>query len=234
MTLTQLGVSIIPLPCHAPSFLPSISECARLLTPKTRAIVIVTPSNPTGAVYPPALIAELATLAASHGVPLIIDETYRDFLPASSRAHNLFSQPDWSSSIVQLSSFSKSYAIPGHRLGSIVASPLFLKEVMKTLDCLQINPPRVAQKAIAWAVEGIRGWREEKRDELAARQELFRELVEGTGWDVMSGSAYFAMVRHPFVGERSQEVSRRLAQYGGVITLPGEFEQKDVARRRGA
>lgn len=92
----------------------------------------------------------------------------------------------------------RSYALPGHRLGALVASHSLLTQVSKLLDCLQICPARPAQRALAWAVDGTRPWREGTRRELEARQRVFREGVEGVeGWEVVTGGAYFAYVRRP-------------------------------------
>ncbi|BGP13189.1 hypothetical protein JCM10213_000231 [Rhodosporidiobolus nylandii] len=222
MTLTQLGLSLVPLPCHPPSFLPSPAECEALLTPATRAIVLVSPNNPTGAVYPPPLLREFADLAERRGVALVLDETYREFVDGW--PHDLFAETHWRRYLVHLFSFSKSYAIPGHRLGALIASPTLLVQVNKTLDCLQICPARPAQRAVEWAVEATRSWREGVRDELKQRQELFREMLsEVDGWEVETGAAYFAYVKHPFPGASSQLVAQRLAQHVGVVVLPGTF-----------
>lgn len=112
MTLHQLGIATVPLTCSAPSFLPSPTLCATLITPKTRAILLVTPNNPTGAIYPPALIREFAKLARDRKVALVVDETYREFLsPGSGRPHELFAAEEadehWRTYLVQLFSFSK-------------------------------------------------------------------------------------------------------------------------------
>jgi len=223
MTLTQLGVSIVPLHCRAPDFLPSVDECAALITPKTRALVLVSPNNPTGALYPPSLLAQFAALAQRSALPLILDETYADFVPGGARPHELLAAPGWGAFLVRLFSLSKSYAVPGHRLGAIVAAPAFLAQVQKTLDCLQICPARPAQAAVAWAVEGVRAWREGVRDELEQRQARFKGLVAGVdGWEVMVGSAYFAWVRHPFEGVGSEVVAARLGEHVGLVVLPGE------------
>lgn len=216
MTLTQLSLHVIPLPCLSPDFLPSLTLCRSLITSKTKAIVLVTPNNPTGAIYPPALIAEFAELAREKGIALVLDETYREFL--DQRPHNLFvDSRDWRGVLIHLFSFSKyvpfpflssffatlltlaihirSYAIPGHRLGALVASPTFLTQVAKTLDCLQINPARVAQEVCEWGIEGIREWRNEVRREISERGEIFRKVMEGVeGWRVESAGAYYAYV----------------------------------------
>jgi aspartate/methionine/tyrosine aminotransferase len=84
MALAMRGVAAIPLPCRAEDgFLPDLDRAAALLdaNPAIRALLLVTPNNPTGAVYPPALIERLAALCRARGLWLVLDETYRDFLP---------------------------------------------------------------------------------------------------------------------------------------------------------
>lgn len=106
MTLTQLGINPVPLPCAPPSFLPSPALCKSLITPRTRAIVLITPNNPTGAIYPAELIKEFGELARESGVALVVDETYREFLQG--RPHELFvDAPEWRGFLVHLFSFSK-------------------------------------------------------------------------------------------------------------------------------
>lgn len=81
-------------------------------------------------------------LARSQNVALILDETYRDFVTPTDDAphpHELFAQ-DWRSNLIHLFSFSKSYAIPGQRLGAIVAAPSFLAHLVTTvLDSIQVR-----------------------------------------------------------------------------------------------
>lgn len=74
MVLAQLGITTVPLVCHAPSFQPSPKDCEALITEKTRAIVLVTPNNPTGAIYTDELLHEFAELAIRRGVALVLGE----------------------------------------------------------------------------------------------------------------------------------------------------------------
>mgnify|MGYP001205345763 FL=1 len=224
MILDMLGIEARILPVRADSgFIPDPDEAAALIDARTRAIVLVTPNNPTGAVIPPATVDRFAELAASRGLALVLDETYRDFLPeGQARAHHLFAG-DWGATLVQLYSFSKAHAVPGHRLGSVVAAPGLIREIEKILDCLQICPARAAQPVIAWAVEALRPWREAQRQELARRARLAAaELAQAPGWRLDSIGAYFAYVAHPF-GPDATAAARRLALEGGVLGLPASY-----------
>lgn len=226
MTLDMLGIETRVLPCHgADGFVPDPDLAERLIDARTRALVLVSPNNPTGAVYPPGVIERFASLARRRRIALVLDETYRDFLPPEqTRAHALFDDSRWGQTLVQLYSFSKSYAIPGHRLGAIVASPAFIGEVAKILDSLQICPARPAQRVVAWAIEAMRPWREAQRTELASRAQACREaLANGNRWRIGSIGAYFAMLEHPFEDAPSAVIAEQLASLAGVLGLPGSY-----------
>lgn len=225
MTADMLGVTVKALPCRAAEgFVPRVEDARALIGPATRAIVLITPNNPTGATYPDAVLQQFHDLAAQTGVTLVLDETYRDFQPAGvDRPHDLFTRPDWRGTTIQLYSFSKSYAVPGHRLGAIVADPRLLAEVIKVLDCMMICPPRPAQAAVAWAVEGLRPWREEVRAAINRRGTLFARVIAGApNWSISAMGAYFAYVRHPW-DCTADRAAAALAEQAGLITLPGSF-----------
>ena len=226
MTLGMLGIKAEPLPCQAANgFVPSCADAEKLITPSTRAIVLVTPNNPTGAIYPAETVAEFAALCRKRGLWLVVDETYRDFLaPDHGAPHRLFSAPDWRDNILQLYSFSKSYCIPGHRTGAITGGPTILDEIAKVLDCVQICAPRAAQKALTWAIPSLDDWRAANTAEILRRVTAFKNafalLPE---WRIDSIGAYFAYVAHPFTGIPVQRVAERLASERGVLGLPGPY-----------
>src|SRR5208337_763054 len=105
-----------------------------------------------------------AALCRDRGLWLLIDETYRDFRPDATAPHGLFADPSWRDFFIHLYSFSKAYCVPGHRVGAVVAGPAFRAELDKVLDTLQICPSRTPQAALAWAVEGLRAWRDGNRE----------------------------------------------------------------------
>ncbi|NBO20908.1 MAG: aminotransferase, partial [Rhodobacteraceae bacterium] len=128
MWFDMQGVRSVPL-ATGPGLIPEAGAARALITPRTRAIVLVSPNNPGGAEYPGETLAEFAALAREAGLALIVDETYRDFDARPGRPHDLFTDPDWDDTFVQLYSFSKAYRLTGHRVGAIVASARRLAEV---------------------------------------------------------------------------------------------------------
>jgi len=226
MSLDMLGIEPRPLPCLPENgFVPRVEDAEALIDEKVRAIVLVTPNNPTGAVYPAHVIEGFADLCAKRGIYLVIDETYRDFLPQGmNRAHGLFTGDAWRQNVIQLYSFSKSYAIPGHRMGAITADAALVGEIVKILDCVQICAPRAAQAVLPWAIEALRGWREENRAEINRRAQVFQAALSALPeWRIESLGAYFAYLRHPFAGAKAQAVAEKLATERGVLCLPGSY-----------
>lgn len=225
MMCDMLGVAVRPLPLDpAAGFLPDPEAAAAAIGPRTRAIVIVSPNNPTGATLPPERIAAFLDLARTRGVRLVLDETYRDFLPeGAGRPHGLFGVPDWRDHLVHLYSFSKSYAVPGHRVGALATGPALMGEIAKVQDCLQICAPRAAQAALAWAIPATRDWRAANRRTINARAASFRDQIAALdGWRIDQIGAYFAYLRHPF-DRPSEQVAAALAAERGVLVLPGSW-----------
>lgn len=193
----------------------------------------------TGAIYPPDLIGEFAALAYAHSLPLIIDETYRDFIihgpphrlftptpishPSHPTSNGILSQSwSWRQTLIHLFSFSKSYCIPGHRVGLIVASPALSPALNTALDNIQICAPRPAQRALAGLLPSLRPFVHENARAIEARHRLFKACLPPR-WHIGSQGAYYAFVKHPFRDVDSADVCRRLAQEIGVISLPAGF-----------
>ncbi|OJF97868.1 aminotransferase [Pararhizobium antarcticum] len=225
-TLAMLGIDIELVPCDPyDGFLPDIEAIAAALKPGIRALALVSPNNPTGAVYPPDLLSRIHDLCRANGTWLILDETYRDFLPLDSAApHSLFSVDGWQDSFIGLYSFSKSYCIPGHRLGAITAGPALIEQIAKVMDNLQICAPRSAQAALAKAIPALEGWRADNRIEISKRSDALKQVMSRlSGWRLQAIGAYFAYVRHPYPDIRSEFVAEKLAKVAGVVCLPGDF-----------
>ncbi|MEM9744436.1 MAG: aminotransferase [Pseudomonadota bacterium] len=227
MWLEMQGIDAIHLPFREDrSGIPDPEEAAELLTDTTRAVLLVSPSNPTGAVYPPAIIKAFAELAAERGIALILDETYRDFLDdADGPPHDLFRDPAWGETVVQLYSFSKTFSLTGYRVGAVTAGPRVLEAVAKIMDTVQICTPRISQDA---ALEGLRSawpWIAEQRAALAQREAALRTLFKAgdLGYELISAGGYFGYVRHPFPGRGAVDVAKSLADDHNVLCLPGTY-----------
>lgn len=206
-----------------PDLVPSPEAAEALITTRTRAIVIVTPGNPTGVTIPPEVIAGFYEVAKRHDVALILDETYRSFRGTTERAHELFADPDWARTLVSLHSFSKDLAIPGYRVGAVVASPELNREVMKLLDCVAICPPRVGQEA-AWAGLALaREWRRARANEATDKQRALEKVLADRpgGFELLSCGGFFGWVRHPYAERDTDSVVRDLISRYDTLVISG-------------
>jgi len=220
MWLSMAGFRARPLPT-GDGLMPDPQDAARLINDRTRAIVLVTPNNPGGVEYPADLIASFRDLARSHGLALIVDETYRDFLSTEGRPHDLFADPDWSDTVIQLYSFSKSYRLTGHRVGALVAGPQVVAEVEKFLDTVTICPAQLGQHAALWGIAHLDDWLAGERAEILRRRQAMIDGFAGRpGWDLLGCGAYFAYLRHPF-RDASDVVARRMVDEAAILCLPG-------------
>lgn len=219
MWLDMTGVRAVPLPCDA-AMIPDPDTAAGLITDATRAIVLVTPNNPTGAEYPPETLAAFRDLARARGIALVVDETYRDFHSRSGPPHDLIADPDWSDTVISLYSFSKTYRLTGHRVGAVIASADLLRQMEKFQDTAIICPNMLGQTAALWGMRNLSQWVASERDEILDRRAAVGEhLGPLPGWDILGLGAYFAFVSHPF-DSPSDTVARRLVREAGVLALP--------------
>lgn len=235
MALDMIGGRAVALPTDQ-AMLPDIDAASQLITERTRAIALISPNNPTGVEYPPALIVAFFDLCQAHGLTLILDETYRDFHSSTAAPHDLFTRSDWADTLVQLYSFSKAYRLTGHRVGAMVASQSRLAEVEKYLDTVTICPAQIGQYAALWGMRNLGDWLAGERREILARgQSIRQEIAPLTelGWKLRGAGAYFAYLDHPFDAP-SDQIAQKLVQTAGVLMLPGTMftPENDMAGKR--
>ena len=224
MWLDMAGVTTVPLPA-GPGLIPDAALAATLITPRTRAIVLVSPNNPGGSEYPAETLTAFRDLARSHGLALIVDETYRDFDSRTGRPHALFTDADWADTFIHLYSFSKAYRLTGHRVGAVIASTDRLAQIEKFLDTVAICPAQLGQIAALWGLRNLAQWVAGERDEILARRAA---MVSGfnslQGWTLLGCGAYFAYVEHPFEAS-SDAICKRLVTDRSLLMLPGTMFQ---------
>ena len=201
----------------------NFDEIEKNYNPKVKAITIVSPGNPTGAIFNSEALDRLLSFCHSKGVYLILDETYRDFIyPYLKKPHNLFQSKLWKDILIQLYSFSKSCCIPGHRLGALIAGKEVINQMNKVMDNIQICASRPSQQAVGKFLNQLESFQKNKTEEIGEKSLYFNKIITSkTSWEVSSIGAFFAYVKHPFKSKLSSEISKRLATELGIISLPG-------------
>ncbi len=197
----------------------------RALTPKTRAILINSPNNPTGAVYPAEDLAVIAKIALERDLYLISDEAYRSFVYDGLKAASLFSFEDIRHLLIVTRSFSKNYGMTGFRIGYIAASQEFIRAVTGLQSHMSGNVCTFAQHGALAALgmddRVLEEWRadmERKRDYAYRRAAELFDCVKPQG-------AFYLFPdvrRHLKDGMTSVEFAGRLLENSGVAVVPGE------------
>ncbi len=224
MWLTTRGVIPRYLSFNAETAMPDPVEARCLIGERTRALLLVTPNNPSGAIYSRECIAQFFELAREHGLALIIDETYRDFIDIEQVPHGLFARDDWRDTLVHLYSFSKVFSLTGFRTGAVACGQALLEQLSKVQDCTAICAPHAGQLAAVYGLQNLHDWKLEKSQELAQRAILMQQAFEhpDLNYRLISAGAYFAYIQHPF-GESARDVVRRLVQEHELLCLPGSY-----------
>ena len=219
MWLTIQGINIVPIPCDANMF-PDFEKAKELIDKKTKAIVMVTPNNPTGVEYPTNLIKKFSALAKGNKIKLIIDETYKNF---GNKQSNIIYEGKWSDHLIQLYSFSKVYRLTGHRVGLMVASMSFIRQVEKFLDTTTICPNRLAQKAAYFGLLNLQDFITKEKLKIKKLKDSFEdELRDNSNWSLLGIGGYFAYLRYNSNSD-SVSIAKKLLYKQSILTIPGDM-----------
>ncbi|MBB5514737.1 aspartate/methionine/tyrosine aminotransferase [Rubricella aquisinus] len=209
--------------------MPDPDQLDALMDDRVKALILITPNNPTGVAYPDALMQAFRDKARAHGIALIVDETYRDFHVQSGAPHSLFADPDWDETLIHLYSFSKVFRLTGHRVGALVTSPQMISQVEKVLDTVTVCANQIGQRAALYGLRHLGSWVAAERDKIHRRHAAVRAMFDGLeGWDVVGSGAYFAYVTHPF-DLPSDQVAQAMMRDQSILTLPGTMFGPTVA-----
>jgi aspartate/methionine/tyrosine aminotransferase len=196
-------------------------DVARALTPQTRAVVLCTPSNPTGATISRAEGERIVRELASRGIWVISDETYMHFVYDLTH-WSAASVSGWRRNVVVIGTFSKSFAMMGWRVGFMLADHDVCEQATKIQDAMIICAPTISQIAAEAAVnedwDYARGFHAEFR---RRRQRVAERLarIPGLDWSPAAGG-FFAFVRVDGCTD-SNALASRLLEEAHVITIPG-------------
>jgi aspartate aminotransferase len=199
-------------------YLPDPREIEALLTRRTRAIVVNSPSNPTGAVFPAKVVDQIVGLAERHDLTIVSDEVYEEIV--YDRPFASF----WgrSNRVVIVNSFSKTLAMTGWRIGYLVAPRALALDLNKMHYHIMACPPTPAQVgALAGLTRSGRTIRAMAREFRARRDLVMRLLRRVPGVEVVRpAGAFYAFPRFRW-GRSSAEIAMALLRRG-VITTPGD------------
>lgn len=175
---TSSGVKVVPVKAKIEDgfALPPISEFEKLITPRTKAILICNPGNPTGYLYTHEEIKQLAEIVIKHDLFLVADEVYREFAYEGATHYSIMSVPGIEQNAIMIDSVSKRYSMCGARIGCMASKN---KEVMATamkFAQARLSPPTFAQIASEAALDTPQDYFDQVIEEYTSRRNT---LIEG-------------------------------------------------------
>lgn len=202
---------------------PRLDAIEAAITPRTRAVVTISPNNPTGAVYEPEVLEAINRLCRRRGVYHIADEAYEYFTYDGARHFSPGSLPDSSEHTLSLFSFSKAYSLANWRVGYAVIPRGLLRAFEKAQDTILICPPVVSQRAALGALEAGPAYCRPHVEGMARTRRLCLErLAElGPGCRVAPVKGAFYLPVQLDCPLAPMQVVERLVRDFGVAAIPG-------------
>ena len=172
MAVKLAGGNVIEVPVDS-KFQPLTEDIEAAIDKNTRAICLISPNNPTGAVYSKKMLNQIVDLCMQHDITLISDETYSRMVFDGADHYSPRSRRDAEDHVLTLGSFSKDFGMSGWRVGYVIGPPAFMKEFLKVQDTVSICAPTAGQLL---ALEILKEGLDEVDTELE-RLNLLRELA---------------------------------------------------------
>ncbi len=210
---------------EAPDFTFDPDKLRAAFGPKTRAIILNSPHNPTGKVFDRDELETIAELCRTHDVLALTDEIYEYILYDGARHVSIASLPGMAERTITISGLSKTYSATGWRVGWCIANEEITAALRKVHDFLTVGAPAPLQEAAAVALAFDEAYFEQLARDYEERRALLLDALEGTGLVTFRPrGAYYVMTDASAVlrpGEDDVHFARRLVAAGGVATVPG-------------
>ncbi|MDI9491276.1 MAG: pyridoxal phosphate-dependent aminotransferase [Bacillota bacterium] len=226
------GVAVCVPGYEENGFAPNPEDIEAAITPKTKAIMINSPSNPTGAVLPKSTIDEIAGIIEKHDLFALVDEVYRTIVFDNQKAASLTKYPAIKDNIIFINSFSKTFAMTGWRIGYVIAVP----ELISKMTLLHQNFANSifvpAQEACITALEECLPDSEKMTESYEKRRNIIvKGLNDIKGFScVQPGGAFYAFTNISEFGMPSREFCLKVLKNTNAVTVPGVGFGKSTGR----
>ena len=219
---------------HEPDWSIDESELRGAFGPRTRAIILNTPNNPTGKVFSEEELALIARLCQEHGAVAITDEIYEHILYDGAAHRSLASLPGMEELAVTINSLSKTYSVTGWRVGWAIACEELTGAIRKVHDFVTVGAAAPLQEAGAHALALPRAYYEELSRSYSKKRDTMLGVLEGAGFRVFRPrGAYYIMTDISEFGFDSDETfARFLVEKVGVAAVPGSSFYRDPRQGR--
>lgn len=225
MAVRAVGAIPIEAPlCEESGFALCWRDIEPYITTNTRAVVLVSPSNPTGAVCDPTEFEAIVRHLIAINVYVISDETYMHFVYGTQCFKSALTISEWRNGVLMVSSFSKCFAITGWRVGYLIAPAEIIAQAIKIQDAMLICAPVIAQEAVLGAVQHAWEYPYSFLPTLDERRAVLRAALESSPhiqWRE-TGGGFFAFVRVAGCTD-SEKLAMALIEQAYVVTIPGNY-----------
>lgn len=200
----------------------SVNEIARCITPKTKLIALLSPSNPSGTIVPRETMEGIAKLVKEHNLFVLCDELYESIMYDGKKPVCFASMPDMQERTIVVNGFSKAYAMTGLRVGFMVGPKYLVKSISVPHHSITICANTVGQYAALAAITGDQSFLAEYRDLYDVRRKIVMEELDAAGipYARPSGGFFvFADIRK--TGLHSFDFCKQLIEATRVQVFPG-------------
>lgn len=222
MAIEMAGAVVVPVATDA-AYTFDLAAIENAITPRTRAVVTVSPGNPTGVVHPIATLRALNALCAKHGIFHIHDEVYEYFTYGDAKHESPATDPASAPHTISLMSLSKAYGLASWRVGFMVFPELLWDAINKIQDTLLVCPPIVSQHVAQAAMAVGRPYCDKQVAVIAQAREIVTEalMAPGVPCDVPAATGAFYYFIKVHTNKDSMEIGERLIREHRVAVIPG-------------
>jgi len=220
------GARLVSVPSRQPdNFAIDVDALAARITERTKAVIVISPSNPTGTVQSRAVLERVAALAAERNLVVIADELYEKYVYEGHRHHSIAAMPGMFARTVTINGFSKAFAMTGFRIGYIAAPAEFVRAMLPIKHGMTICAPSISQWAAVAALTGPQEWFRGVLAEYDRRRHLWIEALDGMGLSYgRPQGAYYIYINVGATGLSAAEFGQRVREeYRLVIGSGGRI-----------
>lgn len=218
-----LGGQLIPVPTTPESnFTIEVADLEAAITPHTKAIVIVSPNNPTGTVLSAERLQAIGELAIKHDLIVVSDEIYEYYIFEDNKHTSMASLPGMRERTITINSFSKSFGMTGLRLGYIAAPAAFIDSMLPFHHAMMICANVVTQYGGLAALSEPRDWFKDVLKEYDRRRRLWIQALDevGIGYNKTQGS-YYIFIDIRSTGLTSAAFVKKAREEAKLVFQPG-------------
>ncbi|MFW9847622.1 MAG: pyridoxal phosphate-dependent aminotransferase [Candidatus Thorarchaeota archaeon] len=203
-------------------FQPDVQGIENAITQRTKCILLISPNNPTGAVYDQKKVDAIVDLCIQNDILLVSDEAYSRLVFNDTTHYSPRRRKDATDSIITLGSFSKDFGVSGWRVGYAIGPSEFMNEFLKVQDTISICAPTPGQIMVLEALKSDQTWVEEEIHRLGLLREFaYLRIREIDAFDVVETKGTFYLFPKVKGCTNSNELVLELLQSTETLVLPG-------------